>query len=413
MQIGRQYRGEGQPPLRGQPPLQVRRARGSIIVIVMITLIFTVAALVAFLDKAGNDLLVESRGRVAARLRMDAYSAMEVTLAVLEDFRSADSGLRTPNEGWSDPLAWAAWTPLDGNPIEVSFEDESGKFPLIHANQQTLNATFEAWGMVQGDAQHLTDVLLAWMQKDYVPQTGVTPDYEQMAFPYDPPLRPLRSYGELAAIDYAKDVLYDEKGRPNDLWWKFYKTFSLFNYRQPNINAMNGDVLAGVGQFDAAAIQNISNYIAGVGDYKATSPLGKQWFQNAADVRGVVGQVGNLEAFGATISALRIFITVHDGASQFHLAVVVAPQGGATAVMTTATDVRNAAASSGSGEAAASTGSSGTNAATSTNSSSSVATASQTDQAASKGNIRYPFTILEIRENDEILTPPPTPPPAS
>ena len=85
----------------------------------MITLIFTVAALVAFLDKAGNDLLVESRGRVAARLRMDAYTALEVTLAVLEDFRSADSGLRSPNEGWSDPLTWAAWAPQDGNAIEV------------------------------------------------------------------------------------------------------------------------------------------------------------------------------------------------------------------------------------------------------------------------------------------------------
>jgi len=387
--------------------------RGSIIVIVMITLIFTVAALVAFLDKAGNDLLVESRGRVADRLRMDAYSALEVTLAVLEDFRAADNGLRTANEGWSDPLAWASWAPQDGNAVEVSFEDESGKFPLIYANQQTLNTTFQAWGMVQGDAQHLTDVLLAWMQKDYVPQTGASPDYGQMVFPYDPPLRSLRSYGELAAIDHVRDVLFDEHGRPNDLWWKFYNTFSLFDYRQPNINAMNGDVLAGAGQFDSTAIQSISNYISGKGDYKSTSPLGKQWFQNATDVRGVVGQVGNASAFGATISALRIFITVHDGASQFRLSVVVAPQGGATAVMTTATDMRNSAPGGALGETTASSGSTGTNSATSTKSSSSVATASQADSAASKGNIKYPFTILEIHENDEILTTPPPPTPAS
>jgi general secretion pathway protein K len=396
---------------KGQPPLGWNLERGSILVIVMVTLVFTVAALVAFLDKAGNDLLVESRRRVADRLRMDAYSALEVSLAVLEDFRLADNNaLRTPNEGWSDPLTWADWAPQDGNPVEVSFEDESGKYPLAHVNQQVLNEVFQAWGMSQNDSQHLTDVLLAWMQKSYVPQTGLTPDYEQMAFPYDAPLRPMRSYNELAAIDYAKDLFYDENGRPNDLWWRFYKTFSLFNYRQPNINALNNDVLSGVGQFDDTAVQNISNYIAGTGDYKATSPLGKQWFQSATDVKGVVGSVGKVNAFGTTIAALRIFITVHDGASQFRLSVVVAPKGGATTVMTTATDVRNAASSANSGETVANTGSAGTNSATSISSSSSVPTAAQTAAAAM---LHYPFTILEIRENDEILTPPPPASPAS
>jgi len=407
---GQPRKTEGQPPIAWR---RIRPERGAILVIVMVALILTVVALVAFLDRASTDLLVESRSRVADRLRMDAYSALEVSLAVLEDFRSADGGLRTPNEGWSDPMAWSGWTPQDGNTVEVSFQDESGKFPLIHANQQTLNDIFQVWGLSPGDSQHLTDALLGWMMKDYVPQTGLAPDYEQMTFPYDAPLRSLRSYGELAAIDYAKDVFYDQNDRPNDLWWRFYNTFSLFNYRQPNINALNNDVLVGVGQFDDTAMQNISNFIAGTGDYKVTSPLGKQWFQSATDVRGVVGQVGNVSAFGTMIEALRVLITVHDGAAQFRLSVVVAPQGGARTVMTTATDVRNAAASGTSGETAASTGSSGPDADTSSSTSSSVPTAAQSASATSNANIRYPFTILEIHENDEILTPPPPPSPAS
>ena len=119
----------------------------------MITLLFTATALIAFLDKAGNDLLVEARVRVADRLRVDAYSALDVTLAVLEDFRQADNGLRSPNEGWSDPLGWAGWTPADGNTVEVSFQDESGKIPLIHADQTTLNTMFQDWGMAQGVCQ--------------------------------------------------------------------------------------------------------------------------------------------------------------------------------------------------------------------------------------------------------------------
>lgn len=79
--------------------------RGSIIVLVMVTLLFTAAALVTFLDKAETDLLVDARAAQAARLRPDAYSALEVTLAVLQDFRQADGNqLRAPTEGWADPL---------------------------------------------------------------------------------------------------------------------------------------------------------------------------------------------------------------------------------------------------------------------------------------------------------------------
>ena len=221
--------------------------RGSILVIVLVTLLFAATALVAFLDRAGTDLLVEARASVADRLRADAYSSLEVTLAVLEDFRQADNGLHSPSEGWADPLGWAAWTPADGNSVEVSFQDESAKIPLIHADASMLANMFQAWNMQQSDAQHLADVLMAWMQQNYIPSSGLAPDYEQSATPYDPPLRPLRSFGELAAIDYARDVFYDENGRLNDKWWRFYNDFSIFDFPHPNINGANSDILAGLG----------------------------------------------------------------------------------------------------------------------------------------------------------------------
>jgi len=119
------------------------------LVIIIVTLVFTAAALVAFMDKASNDLLVASHIAVADRLRMDAYSALEVTLATLEDFRLADSGLHSPGEGWGDPLTWAGWDPGDGNKITVAFQDESGKIPLIHADREFLTSMFEYWQLPQ------------------------------------------------------------------------------------------------------------------------------------------------------------------------------------------------------------------------------------------------------------------------
>ena len=113
--------------LRLRPP---RREGASVLVIVMITLLFAAFALVAFIEKASNDLLVEHREAQARRLRMEAYSALEVTLAVLEDFRLATNGLHSPAEGWNDPLGFVGYTPTEDRKVEISFDDESSKLSL-------------------------------------------------------------------------------------------------------------------------------------------------------------------------------------------------------------------------------------------------------------------------------------------
>ncbi len=383
--------------------------RGSIIVLVMVTLLFTAAALVAFLDKAGTDLMVDARAAQAARLRPDAYSALETTLAVLQDFRQADGNqLRAPTEGWADPLGWAGWTPGDPNhTVDVTFQDESGKIPLIHADQTTLLALFEspAYGsMAAGDAQRLIDGLLGWMHADYSPVSAMQPDYPQSALPYAVPGRAIRSMSELAAIDAVRDVFFDANGRPNALWWQFNADFSIFNYTSPNINGANADILSAVGQFDDQQVQAVGSYLAGTSQY---STLGRKWFTSTADLQVVTGQQGQLRAFAFTIRALRILITVHEGKTVYTLSAVVAPtSGGARTVQTNATDVKNAADRAANGPSGETASNPNLNAGSQLNTSPSTAQAS----AMAKANLQLPFTVLEIRENDEILTPPPPPP---
>jgi general secretion pathway protein K len=384
------------------------KSRGSILVIVMIILLFTATALVAFLDKASNDLLVDARVIGNNRLRVDAYSALEVTLAVLADFREADGGLHSQNEGWGKPLDWAQWTPpTDGRTVDVSFEDESGKISLNHITQPQMMSMFENWNMTEDDAQHLSDVLLVWMRENHIAKVAPAPDYEQSAIPYDQPTRALRSYDELADIDYARDQFYDANGRPNDLWWRFRSDFSLFNYPMPNINGTNQDIVVGLGQFPPTQMDNVTDYLAGKGDFVEPNPLGVQWFENETQIVNVLGPAGNPKVFGTTISALRIFVTVHDGSSQFRLEAVISPQGGASTVQTTATDRKKNTQSDNSGESGSQEllpGQIGQDV------NNSVPTKAQIS-AAQSANLRFPFTILEIRENNEILTPPPPPPP--
>ena len=378
----------------------------------MITLLFTATALLAFLEKAHNELAVDARTVVANRLRREAYSAVEVTLATLVDFGLADNGLHSQAEGWGDPLTWAGWSPDPGHTVEISFQDESGKIPLNHADAAVLLNLFQYWKMTQTDAQHLTDVILAWMQQNYIPTNAFNPDYEQAEIPYDPPLRAMRTFSELSAVDYAKDVFYDKNGRPNDLWWRFTSDVSLFNFGHPDINGAGSDVLAALGQFDDDQQQNVTNYLSGQGNY---STMGQQWFVNSTGLRGVVGAVGNASAFGTTISALRILVTVHEGPhSQFRLSVVVAPQGGARTMQTTATDVKAGSSSSSGTSGETNTTSNITGPSQTIAKSNETPTAAQTAAAAAgNANIQYPFTILEVLENDEIPVPPPPPPPAA
>src|SRR3954468_20994411 len=116
--------------------------RGSVLVIVMITLLFTTFALIAFMEKASVDLLVDQRDVLTKRLRMEAYSALEVTLGVLQEFSEVSNGLHSPGEGWTDPLGFAGYTPSEGREVQIAFEDESGKLSLPHANAQVLTNLF-------------------------------------------------------------------------------------------------------------------------------------------------------------------------------------------------------------------------------------------------------------------------------
>jgi hypothetical protein len=384
------------------------RHRGTVLVIVLVTLLFAAFALIIFMDKAGNDLLVEQRDAETHRLRREAYSALEVTLAVLEEFRGALNGLRSPAEGWSDPLAFAGYTPTEGRKVEIAFEDESGKISLPHANAVTLTNLFKNWQIQQADAEALTDALLGWMQANHTYISGLAPSYEQATIPYLPPARPLRSFQELAAIDKIRETFYDEDGRPNDLWKRFADAVSLLNFQRPNINGAKPDTLAAVAQFDPTQQQNLTDYLNGTGMYQAKGP---GYFQSAGEaMRIAAGASGDTTAFAPTISALRIFVIVHDGQSVFRLAAVVAPPGGATTVQTNATSQRAPA--------------SGTNTRNAANQQDPNQRNNNSNQAPNPGgastrqnanpnaaNLRYPFTLLEIRENDEIPPPPPPPPP--
>lgn len=382
------------------------KTRASVLVVVMITLLFAAFALVAYIDKASNDLLVEHRDAQARRLRMEAYSALEATLATLEDFRLALNGLHSPAEGWNDPLGFSGYVPTGDRTVDVSFEDESSKLSLPHADAQILSRLFQVWQMPVPDADAAADALMGWMKHDHTYTTAIMPDYDRGSIPYEAPGRPVRSYEELAAIEKVREVFYGEDGRPNDLWRRFVDDVSLLNFNKPNLNAAKPDVLMALGQFDQTQQQSLSDYVAGKGSYQTQGP---GFFQNLSDAERITGGTGgNAAAFVTTISALRVNLTVHDGRSEFKLSAVVTVGNAAQTVQTHATSATVKASATSSTSATQQTDKAANNANSTTGTANS---ATGTGTNAANRNLNYPFTLLEIRENDEIPPPPPPPPP--
>jgi hypothetical protein len=212
----------------------------------------------------------------------------------------------------------------------------------------------------------------------------------------------MRSFSELAAIDYARDVFYDEQGRPNERWHRFAATFSLYNFPQQNLNAMPADALMALGVSDPQLQQRMKDYLAGTGQY---ATQGARWFTSPTDAAGVLGANALPAGAGAVVQALRVNITIREGRAQFTLSTVVAPPGGATLVP--------AAAAPGNAAAPATPAAPANPAANTSSflpSHGKAAQGSGTPAAAPASpapKLKYPFTLLEIEENAVMSPPPP------
>jgi len=424
------------PSLANPPPAALRFRRASIIIVVLVTMSFAAIAMTVFMDKAFNDIAVEKRAADAARMRLEAYSAMETTIGTLEDYRAVLGSLHSPNEGWGvspgDPLGFAGYTAVDPdnliyqgiNPdytVQVTFEDESGKLSLPHTNATQLTNLFTYWGLDTDTTAKLVDALLGWMQKDYVPTSAGSPqpeDYDTGDLPFSPPGRPLRSFDELASIDYVRDLFYDENGRPNELYRRFVETFSLYDFASTNINNAAPDVMGALGSQDPSSDQKLADFLSGADNHTTGGAPG--WFASKAEVSQLLGGDSPAVSLGITISALRIIVTVRQGTSSYRLNCLVSlPPGGNGAKMPAAwSQVRSPYATAASGTMGATNSVSSSSVSTSANASSSSNRGSS--QAAGVGggasgnaaaapvqNLRYPYTFLEIREND--IIPPPAP----
>lgn len=299
------------------------RQQGSVLLLTLFLVVLASFALSRFIEKAYSEIMSEAVYTERERLRMEAYSALETTVAVLYNINRMDGQLFSPAQGWEDPLEFAGVQFPEGLDVRVDFTDEMGKISLPAADREQLLRLFEVLGFDAIASEELTDALRAWMSQEEAQSSLAAHhlDYERAELPYRPPYRALNSFYELAAIAGFREAFFSAQGDPNPLFHQLTSLVSLYRFSAINVNTASPlamHIQSDMGEQDVEGIEG--NRERGTGF--------KPYFENLEEASGQLGlPLG--EGYGVATQCIRVNITVTDGVADFVLSAIVAPSGGA------------------------------------------------------------------------------------
>jgi len=300
-----------------------RSRRGSVIVVVLITLMLASLMLVKFMETSEVELVLATRSADRERLRNDAYAALETALAVMAEIREIDDGkLHAPAQGWGDPYGYAGESPREGVEVAFEFKDESGRISLPTLKFDDMVLLAQALGLGAEDARRFSDGLYTWMDADHISQDieSEASRYERGELPHTTPKRSLRSWDELKAVSVAKTFVYDEDGALTPFGSALRENLSLYRYSGANINAITSGWLL-MRKWDEFKVTSLAGYSSGKSSRAAGAP---PWFRSVDDAERILGTKTDVEGLDAEAKLIRITISLKERVATLRLTALVA-----------------------------------------------------------------------------------------
>ncbi|MFT3829536.1 MAG: type II secretion system protein GspK [Opitutaceae bacterium] len=302
-----------------------RLRRGSVLLFVLVLVVVTSAAILKFSERALAEMAGEGYHVQRGRLRGEAYSALEATLAVLALYREVDGGLYAPAQGWGDPLVFAGYEPAPGREVHVEFSDENGKLPLANAelSEPALAALFADLGFEAGEVEVLTDSLIDWIDADdnTRPFGAEKEDYLRTDPAHAAANATPRSFAELAAVQGFADLMFTESGRPTPRFEEFTRRVSLWSDGTINLNTIPDATLRASGLLDTAQLDVLGRALDTVDGERGTA--GANYYRSMGELAAKVGTLPSNGQFGVQTRELGIVITVRERQAEFRLRAVV------------------------------------------------------------------------------------------
>jgi hypothetical protein len=291
--------------------------RGSIIVMVLVFVVLLTFIVTAFLDDATSRIKYYGLFHNRDDLRLDAYSALDSTLAVLNTYREAEGKLWGPAQGWASPLEAAGFKPLHASVVRVHFDFESSRIPLASLDRAELMVLFDMLGFDLSERESLTDGYLDWTDDDDERQLNGFDgdDYESLDPPYRPANGPVQSWDEFRLIVPFNELFWDEQGTPTAAWRQFREAVSLYHTGAIDINHASATVKNFLLELNRIDTYALDDYLNGVDGELGTED--DRYITNENSGASLITETA--EDVGTGIELLRVRVEALRGEARFQL----------------------------------------------------------------------------------------------
>jgi hypothetical protein len=221
--------------------------KGAILVFVLGLVVLLGSLCLRLMEETVKELRLVSQYHKRDDLRLHAYSLLDITVGVLNEFRLLDDQSLKSGGGWENPLQWSEISPVDQRVIwSVSLKGESGKLPIFNTNEKVMKEIFAIMhtggsGLLdEDDGQPYYDALMDWQDADENErEEGAEDDfYQDQIPPYFTSGKNIESFEEFRMIkgfgfnaDNPEEggLFFDELGNETQNMKNFRKSFSFYH----------------------------------------------------------------------------------------------------------------------------------------------------------------------------------------
>jgi len=316
------------------------RRKGSILIFILALIVLLSVLCLRLMEEGIREARHLDQFHRKDDLRIHAYSALDIAVGVLAEFKMFEGKLYSPAQGWGEPLAYAGISPTeDGVTWSVRLIDESAKVPISKVKEKDLVALFalmqaEEDSLVdEDDGQPFYDSMMDWVDADEEErEEGAEDDYyEDLDHPYFTPGKKINSFEEFRMIKgFAHDpedpdrsgIFFDAQGIETVNMKNFRESFSFFNQGPVNVNNASPFLMRFLCGDDDRLYEEFMD--------GPSTGNGEGFYTNPNDPGMMPLRANSSLAMSTSVTMFRVEVTVTRGLANFQLHAVLS-SGGALA----------------------------------------------------------------------------------
>ena len=257
--------------------------KGAILVFVLGLVVLLGSLCLRLMEETVKELKLVSQYHKRDDLRLQAYSLLDITVAVLNEFRTLDNQPFKSEGKWEQPIEWSEGLPTLDARVDwsVSFrgkerEGGSGKQPLFKTNEKVMKEIFAIMhrgssGLLdQENGKPYYDAWMDWQDADENErEEGAEDDYyEGLSPPYFTPGKNVESFEEFRMIKgFGADpdnlrkngLFFDNSGNETINMKNFRESFSFYHEGKVNIFETSDFLLKYICGDDEALFKDIKS----------------------------------------------------------------------------------------------------------------------------------------------------------